>query len=98
MNSSSNLLSLRNIGPKVVQYLCEIGIETEEQLRAVGPVDAFMMLGRQHPHLQNRMALYALYGALTDQSCLRLPPETKDWLEEELVRVGYVAGGAPFSN
>ena len=37
-----------------------------------------------HPERMNRMALYALYGALTEQDCMRLPDETKEWLEQEL--------------
>lgn len=80
----SELEKLRNLGPKMVQYLGEIGIKTPEQLREVGPVVAYKQLGERHPHLVNRMALYALYGALTDQDCIKLPEETKAWLEEQI--------------
>jgi hypothetical protein len=76
--------NLKNIGPKLAQYLAEIGVETESQLREKGVVPVYRALGVNHPHLVNRMALYALYGALSDQNCMHLPEETKHWLEEEL--------------
>lgn len=80
---------MRNLGPKMVEYLGQIGVNTPEQLREVGPIEAFLRVSLLSPHLRNRMALYAIYGALTDQDCLQLPPETKDWLEEELQKAGY---------
>lgn len=94
MTDSSNkthaaLTDLMNIGPKAAGYLQSVGIMNEADLRALGPVEAFMRIIQLSPHLRNRMALYALYGALTDQHAIALPEETKAWLEEELVRVGY---------
>ena len=86
----ARLQDLKNIGPKMVGYLSQINIHTVEELQAKGPVDTFLALSELSKHLQNRMALYALYGALSDQNCLFLPDETKEWLEEELIRVGYV--------
>lgn len=76
--------NLVNIGPKMAQYLFELGITTEDQLRDKGVVETFKALKQRHPSVMNRMALYALYGALTDQNCLYLPEESKEWLEEQL--------------
>lgn len=70
-------------------YLSEVGIDDEHTLREIGPVSAFIRIRGLSKHLKNRMALYALYGALSDQNCMRLPEETKAWLEKELKRVGY---------
>lgn len=78
------LQALRNLGPKMVQYLAEIGIHDEKNFRAIHPVECYLKLRLIHPKIMNRMALYAIYGALTDQDCMRLPAETKKWLEDEL--------------
>lgn len=83
------IIELRNMGPKMVGYLADIGITDEEQLRALGPVEAFLRISQLSKHLKNRMALYAIYGALSDQNCMHLPEETKEWLEEELEKAGY---------
>ncbi len=85
----STIQSMRNIGPKMKGYLSQVGVDTPAQLRGLGPIEAFLRLTLLAPHLRNRMALYAIYGALTDQDCLRLPQETKDWLEDELKKAGY---------
>lgn len=54
---------LRNIGPKSAAWLRQVGLRTEEDLRAAGPVDAFMRIKRAgfRPSLN---LLYALEGAL----------------------------------
>ncbi len=81
--------SLRNLGTRMDQYLAEVGIHTVEDLRQAGPVEAFLRVSQLSGHLKNRMALYAIYGALSDQDCICLPQETKDWLEDELRKAGY---------
>ena len=68
MNSNNRAISqLRNLGPKMEKYLAEVGIEDEQTLRKVGPVDAYYRVKLLHPRIINRMALYAIYGALNDQ-------------------------------
>jgi hypothetical protein len=58
-------LKLRNIGPKSAAWLRQVGLRTEEDLVAAGPVDAFMRVRRAgfKPSLN---MLYALEGALQD--------------------------------
>ena len=73
----SNLI---NIGPKMTRYLAEVGVETENDLSSRGFEIVWREMRLRHPHIMNRMALYALYGALTDQNCMHLPDETKQWL------------------
>ena len=75
---------LVNIGPKMAWYLAEIGITHENQIREMGVVEVFVQLKSRWPNVMNRLVLYALYGALTDQNCLYLPQESKDWLEDQL--------------
>ena len=80
----AKLSDLRNLGPRMEYYLQEVGITTEAELRTAGPVTAYLSVKAAFPRTMNRMALYAIYGALSDQDCMRLPEETKQWLEEEL--------------
>lgn len=56
---------LRNIGPKSAAWLRQVGLRTEEDLRAAGAIDAFMRVKRAgfRPSLN---LLYALEGALQD--------------------------------
>lgn len=79
------LLEMRNLGPAMVFHLNQAGITTPDELRKLGPVEAFRRIRTINPKVMgNRMALYAIYGALTDQDCIAIPQETKDWLEAEL--------------
>jgi DNA transformation protein and related proteins len=84
MENKSPLLSLMNLGPSMVNHLEQVGITTEAELRKIGPVAAYLRVRDINPKVMNRMALYAIYGALTNQNCIFLPEETKEWLEEEL--------------
>lgn len=56
---------LRNIGPKSAAWLRQVGLRTQEDLAAVGSVEAFMRVKRAgfKPTLN---LLYALEGALLD--------------------------------
>lgn len=85
--TSRPIEKLVNIGPKMAAYLAEIGITQESEMRAMGVMAVYLQLRQRHPHLMNRMALYALYGALTDQNCLYLPDESKEWLEIQLRQI-----------
>lgn len=57
---------LRNIGPKSAAWLRQVGLRSEQDLRAAGAVEAFMRVKRAgfRPSLN---LLYALEGAL--QGC-----------------------------
>jgi DNA transformation protein and related proteins len=58
-------LKLRNIGPKSAAWLRQVGLRTEEDLRAIGALEAFVRVKRAgfKPSLN---LLYALEGALLD--------------------------------
>ena len=58
-------LKMRNIGPKSAAWLRQVGLRTNEDLIAAGPVDAFMRVKRAgfKPSLN---MLYALEGAMQD--------------------------------
>lgn len=74
---------MRNLGPRCAEWLAEIGIHDENDLRSVGAAVAYRELilrGIVRPH---RMLLYALGGALLDIDCTKLPRDIKRTLEEE---------------
>ncbi len=58
-----SITQLRNIGPKSAAWLRQVGLRSEEDLRAAGAVDAFMRIKRAgfRPSLN---LLYSLEGAL----------------------------------
>ncbi len=86
--------SLRNLGPVADAWLREIGVETVDQLRALGSIAAWARLRFVLGPRVNLNALYALDGALTDHDWRKLPPGRK----AELQRVAQTCNqrlGAP---
>lgn len=78
------LEKLKNVGPKVAAGLREIGVNNPVDLQKIGYMEAFLRMRLISPHWNNRMLLYALYGALNDTNCMYLPDEIKQRLEKEL--------------
>lgn len=75
--------ALKNLGPKAVAALAEVGIHDAAELRAVGPVTAYRRLKQARPRAVTRVFLYALHGALTDTHWNELPAELKAALVAE---------------
>jgi DNA transformation protein and related proteins len=72
-------LKLRNIGPKSAAWLRQVGLRTEEDLRAIGALEAFVKVKRAgfKPSLN---LLYALEGALLDCHWQDIPAERRSEL------------------
>lgn len=72
-------LKLRNIGPKSAAWLRQVGLRTEEDLRAIGALEAFMRVKRAgfKPSLN---LLYALEGALLGCHWQDVPSERRSEL------------------
>ncbi len=79
-----SVTELRNIGPRVAEWLAVIGIHDEDALRRIGAAGAYRELIIQEVTKPHRMLLYALAGALDDEDCLRLSKVRKRELEEEV--------------
>lgn len=75
--------SLPNLGPKTAEWLAAVGITTEAELRAIGPVKAWQRLKAAQPELITVNALYALHGALTNQHWAALPQELRALLRKD---------------
>ena len=73
---------LRNIGPKSAAWLRQVGLRTEADLVAVGPVEAFMRVRRAgfKPTLN---LLYSLEGALCDCHWQEVPEPRRQQLAQE---------------
>jgi DNA transformation protein and related proteins len=74
---------LRNLGPRCAEWLAQIGIHTEDDLRRIGAATAYRELVVREVVKPHRMLLYALDGALDDVDCVRLSRSRKRELEDE---------------
>lgn len=81
---SDDLSQLKNVGPKTIGWLHEIGIYTVEDLRVIGAVEAYKRLKAAFPHKVTLNALYGLEGALSDRRWDEIPPEVKAQLKAEV--------------
>jgi DNA transformation protein len=77
-----DLTKLKNIGPKSADRLLEAGIESREQIEALGSVEVYRRLSEIYP--ASLTMLWALQGALLDLPYNRLPKEMKAALLDEL--------------
>ena len=75
-------LKMRNIGPKSAAWLRQVGLRTQADIVAAGPVDAFMRVKRAgfRPSLN---LLYALEGALADCHWQEVPEARRQVLVAE---------------
>lgn len=71
-----SLKHLKNLGPVSVQKLMNGGIETEEQLRSLGAVEAYLRVKQSQTGISLNL-LYALHGALTDRHWSRIGAEDR---------------------
>lgn len=75
--------TLPNLGPKTADWLAAIGITTETELRAIGPVKAWKRLKASQPDTITVNALYALHGALTNRHWASLEPDLRAELRRD---------------
>lgn len=73
---------LRNIGPKSAAWLRQVGLRTEADLVAVGPIEAFMRV-RRAGFKPTMNLLYALEGALCDCHWQEVPEPRRQQLAQE---------------
>lgn len=60
--------SLPNLGPAMDRYLSEIGVETAEDLRGLGAVEAYARLRMVLPRGLSILGLYAMQAALENRA------------------------------
>jgi DNA transformation protein and related proteins len=74
---------LMNIGPVSTGWLNEAGIHTQEDLEALGAVEAYRRVKALHPDKVSLNLLYGLEAALTKRRWNSLSPEEKAALRAE---------------
>lgn len=77
MARGERLQDMKNIGPAMLGWLNQAGITTPTQLRQIGAVEAYLAIRPLEPRVINRMALYALYGAINGENCIFLSSDIK---------------------
>lgn len=90
--SQSDLLQLKNLGAASVNILHAIGINSYEDLKAIGPVTAYRRIKARGINV-SKVMLYALQGALTDTHWNDLAPDLKAKLVEEAERESEATPG-----
>jgi DNA transformation protein and related proteins len=77
---------LKNIGPVSTGWLREIGINSQEELEAMGAVEAYRQLRVLHPKRVSLNLLYGLEASLLGIPLNHLPQEIRDQLKAEAER------------
>ncbi len=77
---------MRNIGEKSSAWLAAVGIHSEDDLAAVGSVEAYRRVKAAFPDRASLNLLYALEGALLGLRWNELPLEIKDELKAMVSR------------
>lgn len=75
---------LKNIGPKSRVWLHDIGIDTLEDLEALGAVEVYRRLKLARPTEVSLNMLWALQGALLNIHWNALPPDMKAALKSQV--------------
>lgn len=83
--TESELLNLKNLGMASVNILHAIGINTYDDLAAMGAVKAYCRIKERGIQV-SKVMLYALQGALMDVHWNDLSPDLKAQLIEEAER------------
>ena len=79
---ASDLERMTNLGPVSAARLRGLGIETPDDLRRLGAIEAYVRLKRRFPAETTRLTLYALHGALTGVRWYELPAEVRSALRD----------------
>lgn len=81
---SDKTSKLKNIGPTTRAWLHEIGVDTEDDLRALGVAETWLRLKARFPDRVSLNALYGLEGALSGVPWNQLPEEVKQELRRQV--------------
>ncbi len=76
---------MRNLGPISAARLRAVGIDSPDELRRVGAVEAYLKLRESHPFEISVVFLYALHGAVTETDWRQLSESTRARLRREVM-------------
>ncbi len=75
---------MQGIGPRCVQLLNAVDINSPEELRSVGAMEAYLRIIEETDFTQHIALLYALVGAIEDRHWLDIAKTEKARLRAEL--------------
>jgi DNA transformation protein len=84
--ADKKLIELKNLGASTVNILNSIGIRTQQELQAIGSVQAYRRIRQRGVHV-SRALLYAMEGALLDIPWQSLDPALKVQLVQMAERI-----------
>ena len=84
-NSETPLSELKNFGPKSADWLYQVGIETLNDLEALGAVEAYLRVKHRFPKQVSLHLLYALQATLMNLRWNELPPDIKAELKVQVM-------------
>ena len=86
MKQNRKLTDLKNIGKKISARLNEVGIFSEDELRAVGAAEAHRIIKEKYPNetLPVCYYLYSFEGAITDKHWDAIGENRKRELKEQI--------------
>jgi hypothetical protein len=85
----------RNLGPVLGEELRAAGIASCEELVAAGWEEAWLRICALWLDRTHMMCGYALYGAVENLDCLRLPPEAKEAVKRAKKRISAALRSGP---
>jgi len=80
------LAELRNIGPVSARRLEAAGVASQQDLEALGAVEAYLVVKKRFPEHTSLNLLYALEGALLDIPWDEVPHVLRQRLREQANR------------
>ncbi|MBM3512780.1 MAG: TfoX/Sxy family protein [Alphaproteobacteria bacterium] len=89
------LAALPGLGPASVQWLREVGIETEAELHKVGAVAAYQRLKQWNPKRVSLNMLWGLHGALTGGAWNKINTRAKEQLRAQVQADNNTLNGFP---
>jgi len=84
MTDDRDILELPNIDPAMTQWLHEVGIDSADQLRAMGAARAYRMMRAWRPWSTELVMLWALEGAIEGVDWMDVTPERRVELRREI--------------
>jgi DNA transformation protein len=86
MKDNRPVASLRNLGPKSAMMLAEAGIQTVDELRAIGPARAYARVIANRKRGASLNLLWSMAAGLDDRGWQDVSEAEKDSLLAELRR------------
>jgi DNA transformation protein len=80
------LEQLPNLGPVSARRLRAVGVQSAEDLRRLGPVEAYVRLKQMFSAEVSTLTLYALHGAVAGVRWYELPEATRAALRDAASR------------